>query len=133
MQMAARVSENVYESIGAAPAVQAVVGAPLSGVEFFGARDEGMLLQFGGSRLEIMAGTPIQASLRGNPVGPDELHAALYSASGSPVSGLAVERGRRLTIEFAAGLVLTVSLKPQERAGLESAAYYDEAWRYEAY
>ena len=48
MEMAARVGEKSYESLSAVPAVKSVEGAPLSGVEFFGAGDSGMLLQFGG-------------------------------------------------------------------------------------
>jgi hypothetical protein len=133
MEMAARVGDKSLERIEGTPAVEAVEGAPLTGVEFFGIGDEGLLLQFGGSRLEIMPGTHVDASRGGAAVSALELRAALSRAAGLRVSRVRVDRGRRLTLEFAGGLVLAVSLHPQDRPGLESAAYYDEAWRYEAY
>lgn len=133
MQMATRVSEKAFEHIESVPAVKAVEGAPLSGAEFFGENGSGLLLQFGGSRLEIMCGADLEASREGEPLAPGALRAALASSSGKPVTRVRVERGRALTIDFAGGLRLTVSLRGDSRTGLESAAYYDEAWRYEAY
>lgn len=133
MQMATRVSDQSYESLEAVPAVQAVEGSPLSGVEFFGAGDAGLLLQFGGSRLEIMPGTHVEAARGQEHVSPGQLREALYHASGSPVVHVNLVRGRALTLEFQGGLTLAVTLQPDDSMGLESAAYYDAAWRYEAY
>jgi hypothetical protein len=133
MEMAARVSEKSYEHMEAAPAVQAVEGAALSGVAFFGERGAGMLLQFGGSRLEIMTGTRVEGTRGPDHLDADQLHSAVEAAEGTHVHRVRVEHGRELTLEFDGGLVLAISLRPEERKGPESAAYYDASWRYEAY
>ena len=133
MEMAARGGEKTYESLSAVPAVKSVEGAPLSGVEFFGAGDSGMLLQFGGARLEIMSGTRVEAATGTQPLDAASLRDALEAAAGSRVAHVGVEPGRVMTLAFATGLTLSVSLDHHDRPGLESAAYYDAAWRYEAY
>jgi hypothetical protein len=133
MEMAARVGEKSYENIEAAPAVQAVEGAALSGVEFFGAGGAGMLLQFGGSRLEIMTGTRVDARRGDVHLDRTALRGAVEAAEGARVHRVHVEQGRELTLEFDGGLTLAVSLRAEERQGPEAAAYYDASWRYEAY
>jgi hypothetical protein len=133
MEMAARVGEKSYESIVAPPALQAVEGAPLTGVEFFGERGAGMLLQFGGSRLEIMSGTHVEATRGNELLDAAELRGAVAAAEGTHVHRVHVVHGQELTLEFDGGLVLAVSLRPEARNGPEAAAYYDPAWRYEAY
>ena len=133
MEMAARVSEKSYERMEAAPAVQAVEGAALSGVEFFGERGAGMLLQFGGSRLEIMTGTRVEGTRGADHLDAVQLRGAVEAAEGTLVQRVRVEHGRELTLEFDGGLVLAISLRAEERQGPESAAYYDASWRYEAY
>ena len=133
MEMAARVGEKSYESIEAAPAVQAVEGAALTGVAFFGERGAGMLLQFGGSRLEIMSGTHVEATRGADHLDAAQLRGAVEAAEGAHVQRVHVVHGHELTLEFDGGLVLAVSLLPEARNGPEAAAYYDAAWRYEAY
>ena len=133
MEMAARVSEKTYGENDEVPALQAVEGTTLSGLEFFGEGDAGMLLQFGGARLEIMAATPVSAANGEAPLRAAEVRGALEAAEGAAVRRVHVEWGRELRLEFVGGLILTVSLRAEDRAGLEAAAYYDQSWRYEAY
>jgi hypothetical protein len=133
MEMAARVGEKSYENIREHPAVLAVEGAPLTGIEFFGPLDSGLLLQFAGMRLEVAPGTPISAFHGASPVVAGDLRAELYATSGSPVARVRIEHGRSLTLEFARGLTLSIALGGAPQGRLEAAAFFDESWRYEAY
>jgi len=115
------------------PRVLALEGARLSAVEFVGGSSKTTLLRFDQGRLEILGRSALRVGGRSMASGEKAWGDGLLARVGARVADVIVDPGRRLEFHFDDGSCLVVSLAPEDRAGPDAAAYFDEKWNYEPY
>jgi hypothetical protein len=131
--MSARVGDGQLETIEAAPLLLSIEGHALTGVEFFAVGKTGVLLRFGAARLEVLSNSSVKGAAPEALPGGEAWRKAVSSLVGNRVARVLITRGTELAIEFEGGRTLSVSLRPEERQGLEAAVFFDEHWSYEPY